>query len=85
MHSSRMRTGRSSSRLLGGVCLSACWDRSTPPGVGLETPVPDPLTSPLGVGLETPGQTPQPPCWVWAEFLTHASENITLPQLRCGR
>ena len=21
----------------------------------------------------------------WTEFLTHASENITLPQLRCGR
>ena len=25
---------------------------------------------------------PPPP---WTEFLTHASENITLPQLRCGR
>ena len=22
---------------------------------------------------------------MWTEFLTHASENITLPQLRCGR
>ena len=22
---------------------------------------------------------------LWTEFLTHASENITLPQLRCGR
>ena len=41
MHSSKMRTARSSSRLLGvvwGVCLSACWDTS--PGVGLETPPP---------------------------------------------
>ena len=42
MHSSRMRTARSSSHLLRGrgvVCLSACWDTlKTPPGVGLETP-----------------------------------------------
>ena len=29
------------------------------------------------VDLETPH--------LWTEFLTHASENITLPQLRCGR
>ena len=27
------------------------------------------------------GQTPP----LWTEFLTHACENITLPQLRCGR
>ena len=69
------------------------WD--TPPGVGLETPQADPPTSPPGVGLETPHQTPQPPSRyglgdppapppTWTEFLTHASENITLPQLRCG-
>ena len=45
MHSSRMHNAHSSSHLLGGVCLSACWD--TPQGVGLETP------PPLGVGLET--------------------------------
>ena len=33
MHSSRMRTVRSSSRLSrGGVCLSACWDSNPPPG-----------------------------------------------------
>ena len=52
MHSNRMRTARSSSRLLGGVYLSACWD--TPVGLGLDTP--------RGVGLETPpSQTPQPP------------------------
>ena len=53
MHSSRMSTAHSSSRLLGrGVCLSACWDTpwvwawrpplrcgpGDPPGVGLETP-----------------------------------------------
>ena len=28
MHSSRMRATRSSSHLLGGICLSACWDTS---------------------------------------------------------
>ena len=129
MHSSRMRTTRSSSCLRGGgVCHSAYWD--TPPGVGLEAlsgvgletqpqPQARPLNFPLGVGLETPAaQTPQLPPWVWAwrparhaglpppppgylqgmlgyhlqcmlgyyhppmwtEFLTHASENITLPQ-----
>ena len=94
MHSSRIRTTRSSCHLLGGVCLSACWD--APPGCGpgdppSQTPQPPPRcgpgdpparppTSPLGVGLETlPAPSP------WTEFLTHASENITLPQLRCGR
>ena len=60
MHSSRMRTARSSSRLLGGgVCLSACSD--TPPGLGLDIP--------LGVGLEAfHGQTPNLPR-VWAQTL----------------
>ena len=61
MHSSRMRVARSSSRLLGGVCLSACWD--TPPsgpgpghplGVGLDTPPP-------GLGLDTPMPLARPP------------------------
>ena len=50
MHSSRMGTARRSTRLLGGVSPSACWD-THPPGVGLETPH---------------GQTPQHPPWVWA-------------------
>ena len=47
-HSSRMRTARSSSHLLRGACLSACWDtyHPLPTDVGLETP---------------PGQTPQLP------------------------
>ena len=54
MHSSRMRTARSSSRLLGGrVCLSACWDTHRP-GVGLETSPSCGPGDPLGVGLETP-------------------------------
>ena len=59
MHSSRMGTARSSSRLLGAVWFSACWD-PPPPGVGLET-------TPLGVGLKTPNQTPffAPGAWAW--------------------
>ena len=64
------------------------------PGVGLHPPTldvgldnpsgcgpghpPDPPTSHLGLGLET---SPHP----WTEFLTYASGNITLAQLRCGR
>ena len=52
MHSSRMRTARSSSRLPGGVCLSACWDTTPPPGVGLETPQARPLNFPPGCGPE---------------------------------
>ena len=76
MHSSRMRTSRSSSHLLGG--LSQCMLGFNPPGpgpgyppvvgldtlpgVGLDTPKPDPPTSPLGLGLDThPGQTPNLP------------------------
>ena len=66
MHSSRMRTTRSSSHW--GVCLSACWDTppwvwawrsplgvgmETPMGVGMETLLARPLNFPLGVGLET--------------------------------
>ena len=55
---------------------------------GLGDPLrPDPSTSPLGVGLETCKacwDTTCNACWdtppLWTEFLTHASENITLPQ-----
>ena len=67
MHSSSMRTARSSSHR-GGVYLSACW--YTPPGCGpgdtthcgpgdtpqvwaWRPPWPEPSTSPLDVGLET--------------------------------
>ena len=108
MHSSRMRTTRSSSRLLGkgegaGGCLPQCM-LENPLGVGLDPP--------LGVGLETPpGQTHKlpPGCGPgdplqarplnfplgrgpgdlqgmlgchppWTKFLTHSSENSTLPQ-----
>ena len=62
MHSSRMCTVRSSSRLLGGGgCLprhAACWDTHSPrcgPG------------DPPGVGLEIPPARPfNLPLWVWA-------------------
>ena len=77
MHSSRMRSARSSSRPGGSVSMRAGLD---PPGVGLETPLNFPLgcglgtpparslsTSPLGVGLETPWpDPPQLPPLVWA-------------------
>ena len=65
MHSSMMRTARSSSHQLGGVCLSACWDTPPrcgprdPPGVGLDSlPLGVGLETPLGVGLETPQARP---------------------------
>ena len=51
MHSSRMRATRSSSRLLGGVCLSVGLE--TLPGVGLEIPP--------GVSLDPPGCGPGDP------------------------
>ena len=52
-----LRTASSSSRW-GGVCLSACWDTTSPLlGVGLETPQrPDPSISPLGVGPWRPSK-----------------------------
>ena len=119
MHSSRIRTARSSSRWWGA--------RPDPPqlpplGVGLDLiplnfplgcgPGPDPLNFPLGCG---PGpDPPQITPWVWAwrhpgagtplpeqappeadpqgagtpppvDRIIDACENITLPQLRCGR
>ena len=64
-----------------GVCLE-----HPPQGVGLESPLPDPQPpphsgtgdpqTPLGCG---PGDPPP-----WTEFLPHASEHITLPQLCFG-
>ena len=74
MHSSRMRTARNSSRLLGGVCLSACWD--TPPGVDLETPWVW-TWRPPGVG-----QTPQLPPWVWT-WKTSQARPLNFPP-GCG-
>ena len=67
MHSSRMRTARSSSRPWRGVgvCLSACWD--TPPPVwGWRTPGCGPGETPPGHGPgDPPSQTPPLPPWVW--------------------
>ena len=77
MHSRRMRTVRSSSRLLGGGCL--------PPGGGV-CPSWGVYPGDVYPGGCLPGgcvsqhalrQTP--PC---TKFLTHACENITFPQLR---
>ena len=45
------------------------------PGVGCL-----PLVPAGCVSKHAMGQTPP-----WTEFFTHATENITLPQLRCGR
>ena len=84
-----MRTARRSSCLLGGVCLSACWD--TPPGVGLETshnqtPQPPPWVwdwrPPLG--QNPPPTSPgfghgDPP----VNRITDTCKNITLPQQEC--
>ena len=70
MHSSRMRSARSSSRLRGkgGVCISACWDTPLwawpghPPGLGLDTPPGVDLDSPPRCGPGLPlSQIPQPP------------------------
>ena len=56
MHSSRMRTARSSSRQPGGS--ASVHAGIHPPGVGPEPPP--------GVGLETPWPDPQAPPGVWA-------------------
>ena len=57
MHSSRMRTARSSSQVFSSVHAGI-----HPLGVGLETPLGVGLEIPPGVSLETrPGQTPQFP------------------------
>ena len=74
MHSSRMRTTRSSSSLLGGVYLSAILEYTpwalawTPPRCGPgDPPGQSPQPPPLDVGLETPPRPdPQPPPWAWA-------------------
>ena len=64
MHSRRMHTARSSSHLLGDICINACWDT---PWVWAWRPIRCGPVDPLGVGLETPlGQTSQLPPWVWA-------------------
>ena len=78
-----------------GVGLDTPWPDSptSPLALGLDTPQSDPPTYPLGLGLDTPLARPPnlPPGprsrhpLPWTEFLTHASENITFPQLLCIR
>ena len=67
-----MRTVRSSSRLLGGVCLSACWD--TPPQAW----------SPWAWAWTPPGPGPGHPS-LWAEWLTDRYKNITFANFVCRR
>ena len=64
--SSRMRTARSSSRPGGGVSTRHPLEQAPPPRPG----------NPPRPGTHTPARADPP----WTEFLTHASENITLPQ-----
>ena len=88
MHSSRMRTARSSSRLGGWGSL-----HQAPPGAGTPRPgTPKDQTPPRSrhpreqappweqapPGTRHPPGAGTPP--PWTEFLTHACENITLPQ-----
>ena len=55
---------------LGDAWSGGAWSRGSAPGG----------SAPEGVGAWSGG------CLVlWTEFLTHACENITLAQLRCGR
>ena len=106
MHSSRMRTARSSSRPGGppsgtphpqDQAHTPARDQPLPPGNRHHPPGPgtppwtrhSPLEqaplqeqTPLGTGTPPPpDQAPHPP----VNRITDACENITLPQLRCGR
>ena len=77
MYSSRMRNVRCSSRLPAWGCLTAgggCLSR------GRGRCLPRRVSTCLGGGSACPeGCTPPS---LWTEFLTHACENITFPQLR---
>ena len=85
MHSSRIRTARSSSRLLGRGVSASVHAGIHPLGLGLDTPLvlglkPPPgvgLDMHLGVGLDPPSQTPQTSPWLWA--LTPPSQIPNLP------
>ena len=72
--------------LLGGVCSRGSAPGGSAlggsaPGGGVSAPRGGLLQG--GVSQHALRQTFLPP--LWTEFLTHASENITLAQLRCGR
>ena len=91
MHSSRMRSvccsGRRGGCLpIGGVvCTGGWWVGGVcplggvcPRGVSPSLYWAGVVSAPVQAGIHTP-----PPHWT--KFLTHACENITFPQLRCGR
>ena len=87
MHSSRMRTARLLIVTPSMHCAGSGVSTSGPRGFrGVSAPG---RVSAYGLGRgvcvsqHAMGQTPPPPHWT--EFLTRASENITLAQLRCGR
>ena len=91
MHSSWMRTARSLtvSPSICHACPLPCMPPShaCPPAThappAMHAPLPDiPPSHTCPPATHTPLPCTPPP---WTEFVTHASENITLPQLRCGR
>ena len=75
MHSRRMRTVRSSSRLPGegDVCPEGCLPRGCLPGWG------EGGVCPVYPSIHWVKHPP------WTDFLTHACENITFQQVRCGQ
>ena len=85
MHSSRMRTVRSSSHLLGRGVSALVHAGIHPLGLGLDTPMPGPghpmpgPGHPLALGLDTPPDLglDSPP----VDRMTDRCKNITFPQL----
>ena len=59
--------------LPGGVCPGGCLPREV---YVSQHALGKGVSAPVHVGIHTP---------LWTDFLTHACENITFPQLRCGR
>ena len=90
MHSSRMRTARSSSRLLGagGVCLSVCWDTPPRPAPGPPLGRPPPGPGPGRGHTPIPGPWPGHPPGLGVDtplLWTDTCENITFANFVCGR
>ena len=93
MHSSRMRTVRCSGRLFCHACPLPCTPpvmHTPPPCTSLPHIPPQPHTPPaMHAPLQCPSLPHTPPAIhaptmytpLWTEFLTHACENITFPQL----
>ena len=85
MHSSRMRTACSSDRPGGSLPGTPPGpdppgDQTTPPGADTNPEHSTPSGSRLPPGLDPRGAGTPP-----VNRMTDACENITLPQLRCGR